>query len=518
MSKQPGQHDIILILDFGSQYTQLIARRVREANVYCEILPFDTPQETILAREPKGIILSGGPASVYDADAPKLSYNLLDVFRCPVLGICYGLQMIAAELGGEVRPSANREYGYARLHVSDQNSLIFKGLPAEMDVWMSHGDHVISVPDGIHVTARTADALNAFEGLSGRIYGVQFHPEVAHTPFGREILQNFVFKVCGANPDWSPRSIIGEQIAKIRSQVGAEKVICGLSGGVDSTVAAALMHEAVGGQQTCIFVDTGLLKEGEFETTCSLFQQKMSLNVVGVRASGEFLGALKGVVDPEEKRRIIGRVFIEIFEREAQRLGGVRYLVQGTLYPDVIESVSVRGPSAVIKSHHNVGGLPERMKLSLIEPLRELFKDEVRTIGRDLGIPEDFLRRHPFPGPGFAVRILGEVTEENLKLLRAADLILEEELKLAQLYDSVWQAFPVLLPVSTVGVMGDLRTYERVLAVRAVTSVDGMTADWARLPHDVLGRISTRLTSEVRGINRVVFDVSSKPPSTIEWE
>lgn len=522
MSKQPVQHDTILILDFGSQYTQLIARRVRESNVYCEILPFDTPKEAILAREPKGIILSGGPASVYDADAPKLSYSLLDIFKCPVLGICYGLQMIAAELGGEVRPSTNREYGYARLRVTDQNSPIFKGLPAEMDVWMSHGDHIINVPEGIHVTAQTADALNAFEGLSGRIYGVQFHPEVAHTPFGKEILQNFVFRVCGAKGDWSPQSIIGEQVAKIRGLVGTEKVICGLSGGVDSTVAAALVHEAIGEQQTCIFVDTGLLKEGEFETTCALFQRKMSLNVVGVKAVDEFLGALKGVTDPEEKRRIIGRVFIEIFEREAARLGGVlggvKYLVQGTLYPDVIESISVRGPSAVIKSHHNVGGLPERMKLRLIEPLRELFKDEVRTIGRDLGIPEDFLRRHPFPGPGFAVRILGEVTEEHLKLLRAADLIIEEELKLAQLYDSVWQAFPVLLPVSTVGVMGDFRTYERVLAVRAVTSVDGMTADWARLPHDVLGRISTRLISEVRGINRVVFDVSSKPPSTIEWE
>lgn len=518
MSKQTGQHDTILILDFGSQYTQLIARRVRESNVYCEILPFDSPLDSLVAREPKGIILSGGPSSVYDANAPKLSYNLLDAFHCPILGICYGLQLIAAELGGEVRPSQNREYGYARLFVTDQNSPIFNGLPAEMDVWMSHGDHVISVPEGINVTAHTSGALNAFEDLSGRIYGVQFHPEVAHTPFGKEILQNFISKVCQAQADWSPRSIISEQVAKIRSKVGTERVICGLSGGVDSTVAAALVHEAIGYRQTCIFIDTGMLKEGEFETTCALFKQKMSLNVVGINAAKEFLSALKGVVDPEEKRRVIGRVFIEIFEREAKRLGGVKYLVQGTLYPDVIESISVRGPSAVIKSHHNVGGLPERMNLSLIEPLRELFKDEVRTIGRDLGIPEDFLRRHPFPGPGFAVRILGEVTEEHLKLLRAADLIIEEELKMAQLYDSVWQAFPVLLPVSTVGVMGDFRTYERVLAVRAVASVDGMTADWARLPHDVLGRISTRLISEVRGINRVVFDISSKPPSTIEWE
>ncbi|HEX8499230.1 MAG TPA: glutamine-hydrolyzing GMP synthase [Pyrinomonadaceae bacterium] len=518
MSKQPDSHDTIIILDFGSQYTQLIARRIRESNVYCEILPYNSAKGLILARRPKGIILSGGPASVYDQDAPKLPYSLLEDFQCPILGICYGLQIIAADLGGEVRPSANREYGYARLQVIDKDSPLFRDLPAEMDVWMSHGDHVIRVPEGFHVTARTADALNALEGLSARIFGVQFHPEVAHTPFGKQILQNFIFNVCKAEADWSPQAIIGEQVAKIRALVGKEKVICGLSGGVDSTVAASIVHEAIGDQQTCIFVDTGLLKEGEFDTTKSLFKQNMNLNVVGIDASEEFLSALKGVVDPEEKRKIIGRVFIEIFEREAGRLGGVKYLVQGTLYPDVIESISVRGPSAVIKSHHNVGGLPERMNLKLIEPLRELFKDEVRKIGRDLGIPDDLLGRHPFPGPGFAVRIIGEITPEHLKLLRAADLIIEEELKLARLYDSIWQAFPVLLPVSTVGVMGDLRTYERVIAIRAVTSVDGMTADWARLPHDVLGRISTRLISEVRGINRVVFDVSSKPPSTIEWE
>lgn len=518
MSKQPDSHDTIIILDFGSQYTQLIARRVRESNVYCEILPYNSAKDSVLARRPKGIILSGGPASVYDEDAPKLTYNVLEDFECPILGICYGLQVIASDLGGEVVPSTNREYGYARLRVTDKDSPLFKNLPAEMDVWMSHGDHVVKVPEGFHATAQTAGALNALEGLSGRIFGVQFHPEVAHTPFGKQILQNFLFNVCNAEADWSPEAIVGEQIAKIKALVGNEKVICGLSGGVDSTVAATLVHEAIGEQQTCIFVNTGLLKEGEFDTTQALFKQKMRLNVVGVDASGEFLGALKGVVDPEEKRKIIGRIFIEIFEREAGKLGGAKYLVQGTLYPDVIESVSVRGPSAVIKSHHNVGGLPERMNLKLIEPLRELFKDEVRTIGRELGIPEDLLGRHPFPGPGFAVRILGEVTPEHLTLLRAADLILEEELKLAQLYDSIWQAFPVLLPVSTVGVMGDFRTYERVLAIRAVTSVDGMTADWARLPHDVLGRISTRLISEVRGINRVVFDISSKPPSTIEWE
>jgi len=518
LSKQQDPHDTIIILDFGSQYTQLIARRIRESNVYCEILPFDSAREAVFARKPKGIILSGGPSSVYDADAPKLSYNIIEDSKCPILGICYGLQLIVSGMGGEVRPSANREYGYARLEIAARESPLFRDLPPEMDVWMSHGDHVISVPEGLHVTARTADALNALEGLSGRIFGVQFHPEVAHTPFGKQILQNFLFRVCEARPDWSPQAIVGEQVGKIRALVGEGNVICGLSGGVDSTVAATLVHEAIGAQQTCIFVDTGLLKEGEFQTTLALFEQKMSLNVVGVDASGDFLSALKGVVDPEEKRKIIGRVFIEVFEREAGRIGEVKYLVQGTLYPDVIESISVRGPSAVIKSHHNVGGLPERMNLKLIEPLRELFKDEVRTIGRELGVPEDFLGRHPFPGPGFAVRILGEVTPEHLKLLRAADMIIEEELRLAQLYESVWQAFPVLLPVSTVGVMGDFRTYEKVLAVRAVTSVDGMTADWARLPHDVLGRISTRLVSEVRGINRVVFDISSKPPSTIEWE
>jgi GMP synthase (glutamine-hydrolysing) len=518
LSKKGGHRESIIVLDFGSQYTQLIARRIREAKVYCEILPFNVSAETIISRKPIGIILSGGPSSVYDLDAPKLSFNLLEETDCPVLGICYGLQAIASELGGEVLPSTNREYGYARLFITEPGSLIFRDLPSEMDVWMSHGDKVTKIPTGFRVTAHTEDALNAFEDLSGRIFGVQFHPEVAHTPFGGQILQNFLFHICQATADWSPAAIVSEQINKIKALVGDGRVICGLSGGVDSTVAATIVHEAIGDRQRCIFVNTGLLREGEFERTRALFEQKMGLNVVGINEEEAFLNGLRGVTDPEEKRRVIGKLFIDAFEREATALGNVKYLVQGTLYPDVIESTSVRGPSAVIKSHHNVGGLPQRMNLQLIEPLRELFKDEVRMIGRELGISDVFLGRHPFPGPGFAVRIIGEVNLENLRILRGADQIIDEELKLANLYDSVWQAFPVLLPIFTVGVMGDFRTYERVIAIRVVTSADGMTADWARLPHDLLARVSSRLISEVRGINRVVYDISSKPPSTIEWE
>ncbi len=517
MSENQG-HDTVLILDFGSQYTQLIARRVREAGVYCEILPYNTSAETVLARRPRGLILSGGPSSVYDADAPHPPSGLLDKVNCPILGICYGLQMLAHQLGGTVKPSTNREYGYARLSVVEPDSPLFQGLPAELDVWLSHGDQVMELPPGFRITAYTNEALNAFESLSKGIYGVQFHPEVAHTPLGTQVLRNFLFRVCEVKPDWSPRTIIAEQVKKIGETVGEGRAVCGLSGGVDSAVAAAITNDAIGHRQVCIFVNTGLLREGEFESTLSLFRERMNLNIVGVDASDKFLGELRGVTDPEQKRRIIGRVFIEIFEEEASKLGDVDFLVQGTLYPDVIESISVKGPSAVIKSHHNVGGLPEKMRLRLIEPLRELFKDEVRQIGRELGVPEEILGRHPFPGPGLAVRILGEITNEGLEILRGADRIVEEELKLASLYDSVWQSFAVLLPVSTVGVMGDFRTYERVIAVRAVTSVDGMTADWARLPHDVLARMSTRIVSEVRGINRVVYDISSKPPSTIEWE
>ncbi len=513
------QHETVIILDFGSQYTQLIARRVREAGVYCEILPFNTPVERILARQPQGLILSGSPSSVYQDGAPRPDLKLLQTLKSPLLGICYGLQILAFDLGGDVEASPNREFGYARLKVVDESSLLFKDLPPEMDVWMSHGDQMTSVPTGFHLTALTDDALNAIEDIDRGIYGVQFHPEVAHTPLGAQVIRNFLFNICKCKGDWSPKAVIQEQVTRIREAVGETgRVVCGLSGGVDSTVAAALVHQAIGDRQTCIFVDNGLLRDGEFESTIALLRQQMKLTIAGVRAGDRFLGTLSGITEPEEKRKRIGKVFIDVFEEEARRLGDVAYLVQGTLYPDVIESVSVRGPSAVIKSHHNVGGLPEKMKLKLIEPLRELFKDEVRLIGRELGVPEEILTRHPFPGPGLAVRIIGDVSAQRVKLLQAADRILDEELRAANLYNSVWQAFPVLLPVSTVGVMGDERTYEKVVAIRAVTSVDGMTADWARLPHDLLARVSSRIISEIRGINRVVYDISSKPPSTIEWE
>ena len=508
----------VIILDFGSQYTQLIARRIREARVYCEIHPYDVSVEAILSRQPSALILSGGPSSVYDEGAPRPGRELWAGTNCPILGICYGFQLLAAELGGEVKPSKNREYGYARLSVNCSDSPLFSGLPKEIDVWLSHGDHITKAPAGFRIIASTEGALNAFEDLSRRIFGLQFHPEVAHTQFGSQIIQNFLFDVCGLKANWSTHSIIDEQIGKIRETVGDGQAICGLSGGVDSAVAAALTHQAIGEKQTCIFVNNGLLRDGEFEATLNLFRQQMSLNIKGVDASDKFLSALAGVTDPEKKRKTIGYNFIEIFEKEAQKIGKVDFLVQGTLYPDVIESVSVKGPSAVIKSHHNVGGLPEKMRLKLVEPLRELFKDEVRDVGKELGVPTELLSRHPFPGPGLAVRIIGEVERQSLQILRASDRIVEEELKLSNLYESVWQAFPVLLPVSTVGVMGDFRTYERVIALRAVTSTDGMTADWARLPHDVLGRISSRIVSEVKGVNRVVYDISSKPPSTIEWE
>jgi len=516
---QPNSHERIIILDFGSQYTQLIARRIREAGVYCEILPFNTSATEIASRQPRGLILSGGPSSVYDENAPRSEREVVDESHCPVLGICYGLQLMAHQLGGKVQPSPSREYGYARLTVVNGETALFTGLPREMDVWLSHGDHVTKLPEGFQVTATTNDAVNAFENPARRIFGVQFHPEVAHTPLGAQILRNFLFEICECAGDWSPAAAIDEQVARIQAAVGEnDQVICGISGGVDSSVAAALVHRAIGNRQTCIFVNNGVLREGEFESTLALLKQSVELNIRGVDATERFLDALKDVVDPEKKRKIIGAAFIDVFEEEANRIGDVKFLVQGTLYPDVIESVSVRGPSVTIKSHHNVGGLPEKMNLKLIEPLRELFKDEVRIIGRELGVPEELLNRHPFPGPGLAVRIIGDITEERLRIVRAADRILDEELRQAELYSSVWQSFAVLLPVSTVGVMGDERTYERVIAIRAVTSVDGMTADWARLPHDLLARVSGRIVSEVKGVNRVVYDISSKPPSTIEWE
>lgn len=517
------QHELVLILDFGSQYTQLIARRVRELGVYCEIVPFHYQLEKIIERKPKGIILSGGPNSVYDRDAPKVENDFFPKINAPILGICYGMQLVALEFGGDVQPSAKREYGHAHLRILPENlaakSDIFHDLPRELDVWMSHGDHVFAAPAGFEVTATTGELITAIENNTRKIYGLQFHPEVAHTPQGKEILRNFLFQICNCKGDWTSGSFIQDKIREIRETVGEnDSVVCGLSGGVDSTVAATLVHEAIGNRQTCVFVNNGLLRADEFETTLALYKEKIHLNVRSVDASSEFYSVLSGVVDPEQKRKNIGRVFIEVFDREAHQIGNVKWLVQGTLYPDVIESVSLRGASVTIKTHHNVGGLPEKMNLKLIEPLRELFKDEVRVIGKDLGVPQEILERHPFPGPGLAVRILGEVTPEKVRLLQSADRIFRQELKCSNLYNEIWQAFAVLLPIETVGVMGDFRTYERVLAIRAVTSTDGMTADWARLPHEFLAKVSARITSEVRGINRVVYDISSKPPATIEWE
>ena len=513
------QHELILILDFGSQYTQLIARRVREQGVYCEIHPFTLPVEEIIKKKPKGVILSGGPSSVTDEDAPRVSRDFYERLNSPALGICYGMQLVAVDMGGSSEPAARREYGHAKMKVLSGQTALFRELPFELDVWMSHGDHVTRLPDGFRTTATTGDVVTAIENPDKQIYCVQFHPEVSHTPLGKEILRNFLFDVCGCRGDWTPAQFIKEEIEKIRNTVGETgNVVCGLSGGVDSTVAAALVHEAIGDRQACIFVNNGLLRKDEFADTLKLYEDKLHLNVRGVDASGEFYAALNGVEEPELKRKAIGRTFIEIFDAEAHKIGDVEWLVQGTLYPDVIESVSLRGSSVTIKSHHNVGGLPEKMKLKLIEPLRELFKDEVRLIGKDLGIPDEILQRHPFPGPGLGVRILGEITPEKVELLQRADSIFIEELKSSDLYADVWQAFAVLLPIQSVGVMGDFRTYERTAVLRAVTSTDGMTADWARLPHDFLAKVSSRITSEVRGINRVVYDISSKPPSTIEWE
>jgi GMP synthase (glutamine-hydrolysing) len=508
--------ETVLILDFGSQYTQLIARRIRELGVYCEIHPFSAEIEKIRELNPKGIILSGGPNSVYEDGAPHCSPHVIDL-NVPVLGICYGLQLISLFLGGKVEPSNRREYGAAQIKLLGGGRLL-ADLPHDFPVWMSHGDRVTVAPPGFQVIAETDNALGAVENIQKGIYGLQFHPEVAHTPDGKKILGNFVKNICGCGADWSAASFISATVDRIRDQIGAGRAVCGLSGGVDSSVAAALVARSIGDRLTCIFVDNGLLRKGEFEKTLGTFDDLGGLNVKGVAAGERFLSALQGVADPERKRKIIGREFIEVFQEEATKLGKVDFLVQGTLYPDVIESQSVKGPSAVIKSHHNVGGLPEKMKLRLVEPLRELFKDEVRAVGRELGLPGSLIDRQPFPGPGLAVRILGPVDQNKVKLLQDADDIVREEIERAGLYHRLWQSFAVLLPIHTVGVMGDQRTYEQVVAIRAVESQDGMTADWARLPFDVLEAISSRIISEVRGINRVVYDVSSKPPSTIEWE
>jgi GMP synthase (glutamine-hydrolysing) len=512
--------ELVLILDFGSQYTQLIARRVREQRVYCEIQPCTMPFEQVRAMAPRAVILSGGPASVYGAAAPTVDPRVFEL-GVPVLGICYGLQLIAHLLGGKVEPATAREYGHARVVVEKNEGILHRFAKREaLDVWMSHGDRIAALPSGFHTIGVSGNTpFCAVGNLQKRIYGVQFHPEVVHTPRGADILASFLFDVAGLSPTWTPGAFTEDAVATVRARVdGSDHVLCGLSGGVDSSVAAVLCHKALGARLTCIFVDNGLLRLGEAEQVVSTFRESFHLNLVAVDARERFVTALRGVTDPEEKRKIIGRVFIEVFEDEAAKVQGAKWLVQGTLYPDVIESCSFKGPSAVIKSHHNVGGLPERMKLALIEPLRELFKDEVRAAGEELGMPKDLLWRHPFPGPGLAVRCLGEVTPKRLEVLRAADAIVSDEIRAAGLYDTLWQAFAVLLPVRSVGVMGDERTYEETCAVRAVRSVDGMTADWARLPHEVLARISTRICNEVRGINRVVLDITSKPPGTIEWE
>ncbi|MBI4802672.1 MAG: glutamine-hydrolyzing GMP synthase [Elusimicrobia bacterium] len=507
----------ILILDFGSQYTQLIARKLRSLKVYCEILPFHAPVEAILAKNPKGIILSGGPSSVYDRNAPKPGPAVLNL-GLPALGICYGMQLIAVGTGGRVHKAATREYGFSRLKIRG-GSKLFSGVPGEIKVWMSHGDEIKSLPAGFKALARTGDVpVAAMENPERGLYGVQFHPEVHHTRHGVKILRNFARDICGYKENWTPASFLEETVSGIKTQVGAGSVICALSGGVDSSVAAALAHRAIGGRLHCIFVDTGLLRSGDRERMTEVFKKKFHFNLKIADASKLFLSRLKGVTSPERKRKIIGHTFIEVFEREAKKIKGAAFLAQGTLYPDVIESVSVKGPSAVIKSHHNVGGLPRKMGLALVEPLRFLFKDEVRELGRRLAIPEEILMQHPFPGPGLAIRVLGDATEERLAVLRKADLIMREEIKNAGCYGGIWQAFCVLLPIKTVGVMGDERSYENVIALRCVESVDGMTADWSKLPYALMRDISSRIVGEVKGVNRVVYDITSKPPATIEWE
>ncbi|UTW53893.1 glutamine-hydrolyzing GMP synthase [Kordiimonas sp. SCSIO 12610] len=513
--------DKILILDFGSQVTQLIARRVRETGVYCEIVPFNMADEMIDDYAPKGIILSGGPASVTHSDTPRAPERIFNM-NIPILGICYGQQTMVEQLGGKVSTSDHQEFGRAFVDVKNDCTL-FDGVwesGTNNEVWMSHGDRVEALPDGFDIVAVSENAPYAVVADEARkFFGVQFHPEVVHTPSGAALLKNFVREICGCSGDWTMASFRETKILEIREQVGDKRVICGLSGGVDSSVVAVLIHEAIGDQLTCVYVDHGLMRAGESEQVVSLFREHYNIKLIHRDASDLFLGELAGVTDPEVKRKTIGKLFIDVFEEEARNVGGADFLAQGTLYPDVIESVSfIGGPSVTIKSHHNVGGLPERMNMGLVEPLRELFKDEVRDLGRELGLHNDFVSRHPFPGPGLAIRIPGEITREKADILRKADAIYLEEIRKAGLYDDIWQAFAVLLPVKTVGVMGDARTYDHVCALRAVTSTDGMTADYFPFPHDFLGRAATRIINEVRGVNRVVYDITSKPPGTIEWE
>jgi GMP synthase (glutamine-hydrolysing) len=511
------RHQTLVVLDFGSQYSQLIARRVRDLNVYSVLLPFDAPAAAVRAHQPAGLILSGGPDSVDAPGAPRLDPALYEA-GWPILGICYGMQLMAHQLRGRVARAAQREYGPAVLTVREPAAL-FAGLPPRQQVWMSHGDTIEAPPTGFRVLAGTSSAPCAAMADPGRrLYAIQFHPEVAHTEHGTAVLKNFLYGVCGCTGDWRMSAFVEEAVAAIRARVGEERVVAGLSGGVDSAVAALLVHRAIGDRLQCLFVDNGLLRRGEAGQVVAAFGDRFHLPVRRVDAADRFLEALAGVADPEEKRRVIGRVFVEVFEAEAARLGPVGFLAQGTLYPDLIESTSFKGPSAVIKTHHNVGGLPAVMTLRLVEPLRELFKDEVRRLGRELGLDDAILGRHPFPGPGLAVRVVGEVTRERLEILRAVDAVFLEALRASGLYERTAQAFAVLLPVRSVGVMGDFRTYENVVALRAVTTEDFMTADWARLPHDFLAAVSARIVNEVRGVNRVVYDISSKPPATIEWE